>query len=168
MRRWYAAASAVLGGAILFFLFLPWYTVLAVSSTGEGKLLLLASLERGEEFTLSYVHSVNKRPVFDTLRIEKDYLVIVRSRFDAFGAGMPEQSYGTMRLDVAPDGTLVWTVNRRVPEVALFVGRVAGHALEIRGRKILLATLAAPGTSVTLRPLSVSLVTLLKGRWGRE
>ena len=61
---------------------------------------------------LSFVHSVNRRPVYDTLRVERDHLVIVRSRYDSFGAGMPEASTPEGTLTIAKDGWLEWTVNR--------------------------------------------------------
>ena len=75
-----------------FFLFYPLYPVLRVASVKKAELLFCARMAEGEEFVLSFIHSVNKRPVFDTLRIEGDHLLIVKSRFDSFGAGMPEGS----------------------------------------------------------------------------
>jgi hypothetical protein len=107
---------------------------------------------------------VNKRPVYDTLRVERDHLVIVRSRYDSFGAGMPEASTAEGTLAVAGDGWMEWTVNRPVPEITVRVGWVAGHTLSIGGREIRLVELAEPGAPLTLRVRDLRALDLFKGR----
>lgn len=121
-------------------------------------------MEEGEEFVLSFVHSVNKRPVYDTIRVDGNQLVIVKSRFDSFGAGMPEASTETMTLKLGKDGWMEWIVNRPVPEVSFFVGWVANHSLRLKGRDIPLAGLAEPGTLLSLRMQKTSRYNLWKGR----
>jgi hypothetical protein len=118
----------------------------------------------GEEFVLSFVHSVNRRPVYDTLRTEADRLVIVKSRFDSFGAGMPESSTSEGTLTVARDGWLEWAVNRPVTDVTVRVGRVADHTLYFRDRKIRLSDLSEPGGALTIRVRRARMLDLLKGR----
>jgi len=143
-----------------FLLFYPLYPVLRVSSVKKAEFLFCARMAEGEEFVLSFTHSVNKRPVFDTLRVEGNQLLIVMSRFDSFGAGMPEGS------QVGENGWLEWNVNRPVPEVTFFVGWVANHSLRLKGREIPLAGLAEPGTLLSLRVQKVSRYGLWKGRCG--
>jgi hypothetical protein len=121
-------------------------------------------MQSGEEFTISFIHSVNRRPVYDTLRVEGDHLVIVRSRYDSFGAGMPESSTGEGTFAVGKDGWLVWTVNRPVPDITVRVGWTAEHTLHIRDRKIRLAELAEPGSGLTMRVQNISMIDYLKGR----
>jgi hypothetical protein len=144
-----------------FFLFYPLYPVLRVANVKKAELLFCARMAENEEFVLFFVHSVNKRPVFDTLRIEGNQLLIVKSRFDSFGAGMPEGS------QMGQDGWLEWVVNRPVPEVTLFVGWVANHSLRLKGREIPLADLAEPGTLLSLRAGKASRYGLWKGRCGQ-
>ncbi len=147
-----------------FFLFYTSTKVQNVVSVKSERVLACARMRDGEDFTLSFVHSVNKRPVYDTLRVEGDQLRIVKSRFDSFGAGMPETSTGGMRLQIGEDGWLEWLVDRPVPEVTFFVGWVANHSLRIRNRQIPLKELADPGTLVALRVRAVSPFQLWKGR----
>ena len=144
-----------------FFLFYPLYPVLRVANVKKAELLFCARMAENEEFVLSFIHSVNKRPVFDTLRIEGNQLLIVKSRFDSFGAGMPEGS------QMGQDGWLEWVVNRPVPEVTLFVGWVANHSLRLKGREIPLSDLAEPGTLLSLRAGKASRYGLWKGRCGQ-
>jgi hypothetical protein len=142
----------------------PFFHVIEVSDGRTGRTAFCSRVEPGEEFAISFVHSVNRRPVYDTLRAEGDHLVIVKSRFDAFGAGMPEASTSEGTLAVAPDGWLEWTVNRPVPEVIVRVGRVADHALHLKDREIRLADLSEPGTALTLRVRKARWLDLMKGR----
>jgi hypothetical protein len=162
-RRWIAgliAAGAGVAGLLLW----PFTLALEIVDGRDGRVALCARVQPGEEFVLSYVHSVNKRPVYDSLRAETDRLVIVKSRFDSFGAGMPEASTPEGTLTIAKDGWLEWTVNRAVPEITVRVGWVAEHTLHIQGREIRLADLAEPGKPLTMRVRELRLFDLLKGR----
>ena len=154
------AAGAGVAGLLLW----PFIPALELIDGRSGRVAFCARVRAGEEFVLSFVHSVNKRPVYDTLRAEADHLVIVGSRFDSFGAGMPEASTPEGTLAVAPDGWLEWTVNRPVPEVTIRVGRVADHTLHLKGREIRLSDLSEPGSALTFRVRKARWLDLMKGR----
>lgn len=145
-------------------LFLPVIKALEISDFKTRGKLLLIRMQSGEEFCISFIHSVNRRPVYDTLKVEDDHLVIVRSRFDSFGAGMPESSTREGTLAIAKDGWMEWTTNRPVPDVTVRVGWTADHTLHIRNRKIRLAELAEPGSALTMRVRNISMIDFLKGR----
>jgi hypothetical protein len=121
-------------------------------------------MAEGEEFILSFIHSVNKRPVYDTIRVEGDHLLIVKSRFDSLSAGMPDASTEGMKLKFGKDGWLEWTVNRPVPEITFFLGWVANHSIHLKGRDIALTDLAEPGTLLSLRIQKSSFYELWKGK----
>jgi hypothetical protein len=149
-------------GGMVFFL-IPTQHVLIVGTVKPDQTVLCAQMSDGEEWMISYIHSVNRRHVYDDLRIEGEGLRIVRSRFDAFGAGMPETSTPENPLRVGPDGWLEYTVNRQVPDITIFVGRVAGHVLHIKGREIPFASLAEPGTALRFSVGRRSLYQTFKG-----
>jgi hypothetical protein len=140
-------AAALAAAAALY----PRRPLLHIVDLTTRRVALCATMAEGEEFGISFIHSVNKRPVHDTLRVAGDHLVIVRSRFDALGAGMPDATTDAGVLRQAPDGWLEWTVNRPMPEVVLRVGRVADHRLRLKGREIPLVDLAAPGVPLAFR-----------------
>lgn len=142
----------------------PWSSILEISAVRSGQVLWCAPVRMGEEFVLSFIHSVNRRPVFDTLRAQGDHLVIVKSVFDAFGAGMPDVSTEEGQLSVMPGGWLQWDVNRPVTEIILRVGEVADHTLTFRTEQFALADLAEPGTAIVFRVRTVSFLATMKGR----
>jgi hypothetical protein len=162
--------GAIWGGILLAvsagLLILAWprTVVLSLTDLRREQEVYCARMAEGEEVVLRFIHSVNKRPVFDTLRAGPDHVVIVKSRFDAFGAGMPEASTDQGTFRVLPDGWLEWTINRRMPEVVVRVGRVADHTLLIEGREVPLAGLAEPGAPIAFTGQLRSLVGLWKGR----
>ena len=146
------------------FIFVPRHVTLEVVPTDTERRALCAKMRDGEEFVLSFTHSVNRRPVYDTIRVARDHVIVVKSRYDAFGAGMPEHSTAEGTFRVAEDGWIEWTINRPMPEVVVRVGRVANHTLHLKGREIPLASLAAPGTAVALRSRIDSEFDLWKAR----
>lgn len=164
MRHRWIAGLAAAGALAVGLLTWPLFPALEIIDGRGGRVAFCARVESGEEFVLAFVHSVNRRPVYDTLRVAADHLVIVKSRFDAFGAGMPEASTQDGTLRVAEDGWLEWTVNRPVPEVTVRVGRVADHTLVIKDRKIPLLGLAEPGAPLTLHIRKFSVLNFMKGR----
>ncbi len=165
MKIWFGATILSIGVLTgLFLLVFPRHPVLVATSTRTGEDLFCARLDEGEPFIISYLHSVNRRPVYDTLRMGEDGLVIAQSRFDAFGAGMPTHDGEGGKLTRDGDGWLVWTVNRPLPEITIFVGRTARHTLHVRGKKTPLEDVAPPGTSLTFRARRFSLYQIWKGR----
>ena len=164
LKRFMPGAIAVVFALGMMMIFLsPAQTVLVVGTGKPGQVVLCVRMTEGEEWIISYIHSVNRRPVYDILRIDGMGLRIVSSRYDAFGAGMPETSTPENPLRMRPDGLLEYTVNRRVPDVAIFVGRVAAHALHIKGRKIPFVSLANPGETLRFSVEKRSLYQTLKG-----
>lgn len=145
-------------------LFYPYHTTLTVTAVKKRQVILCARMTEAEEFTLSFIHSFNRRPVHDTLRVEGDRLIIVQSRYDTFGAGMPESSTESGRIEVDREGWIIWKINRSVPEIRLFVGSIADHTITLKGRKIPLLAYVESGTSVLFKPGKASLYNLWQGR----
>jgi hypothetical protein len=154
-----AGALAIL---VVFFLFTPFHPVLTLTAVKAAKELGGFRMKEGEEFTFSFIHSINKRPVYDTLRVKGDQLLIVKSRFDSFGGGMPDASTDTMKLQLGEDGWVESILSHSVPEITFFLGWVANHSLRIRGRNIPLTNLAEPGTLLSLKIRKMSYYDLWK------
>lgn len=139
---------------------LPLRTALTVRSKATRELRFAAAMGEGEEFVISYVHSVNRRPVHDTLRVERAGLRIVKSTFDSFGAGIPETASEGHPLRRRADGWLEYAVDRPVDDVTLFVGRVAQHQLKVKSSVISLDRLEAPGGALRFSVEKLSSIQL--------
>lgn len=163
-RRLITGLIAASVGAMVGFLLWPFFPALEIVDSRDDGVVFCARVQSGEEFVLSFVHSVNRRPVYDTLRVEADHLVIAKSRFDSFGAGMPEASTQDGTLTVVEGGWLEWTVNRPTPEITVRVGRVADHTMHFKGRDIRLSALAEPGSALTLRVRKLRWLDFMKNR----
>ncbi len=164
MKQTYLWIILGIGLSVGILLFYPFLSVLCFVSFPANTPLGHIRVSRGDTFTLGFIHSVNRRPVLDTIRIAEKGFVIVSSRFDAFGAGMPETSNAEGSLQTLPDGTLLWTVHRPVPEITIRVGWTADHTLNIHGGTIRLADLLEPGKALTLSLSSISVYQYMKGK----
>lgn len=154
----------VVGGLFLFFEW-PLHTILKIENVKENKQVFCAAVHEGEDFIISFIHSFNRRPVFDTIRVEGDHFIIVKSRYDSFGAGMPETSVDDLQLRIAEDGWLELTgINRPLNDINLFVGTVANHSLRIRNQEFPLSQLAPPGTSIKLSLAKIPTYDYMRGR----
>jgi hypothetical protein len=162
-RRWILGLIAV-GASVVALLLWPFMLALELADGSRGCVAFCSRVQLGDEFVVSFVHSVNKRPIYDTLRVENGHLLIVRSRFDSFGTGMPETSSQDGTIAIAKDGWLEWTVNRPVTEITVRVGWIAEHTLHIKGTEIRLADLAEPGKPLTMRIRELRIIDLIKGR----
>jgi len=144
---------------------LPLNTALEISSTKTGRVIRTIALKENDFFVLSFVHSVNKRPVDEYIKIDNNQLVVFKARYDSFGAGMPETSVDGLNLQMKENSILELTnINRRLDEFSIFVGRVAQHSIQINGQKIPLTDLGSPGESLTFKPIKASYLDLWKGR----
>jgi len=76
-------------------------------------------MREGEEFILSFVHSVNKRPVYDTLRVEGNHFLIVKSVL----IPLDRHAGGFQRRDGVAIGRDGWMSGSSTvcPEVTFFV-----------------------------------------------
>ena len=63
MRYW-IGIGVLLAAALAAVCFYPQRLVLEIANANTGQVVLCADMAEGEEFVLSFVHSVNKRPVY--------------------------------------------------------------------------------------------------------
>lgn len=162
-----ASGRAVMWGLLILALLgfigaVPMFGGLEVVDPKDKRVLLRTPVGKAEGFQICFIHSVNRRPVCDTLQVRGGELFIVSSRFDSFGAGMPDGSTQEGVLRRLPDGWLEWRIEKAVPEVTLRVGRTAEHRLVLKGKEVALAELADPGQALSFRPGRISLWDILR------
>ncbi len=145
----FAAAAVVWAGQ-------PGGLELTVTPVGGGEPLFLAPLEPGERFTLRYVHSVDRQPVWEEHSADaRGRIFIEEERLVMFGAGMGELP-GRGRLGGRGNLQVIEDMHDLLGEFVLRVGSVGvDHTLVWRGTETnLSATAAGRAVRVAARPVT--------------
>jgi hypothetical protein len=115
-----------------------------------GKVISFYPVKEGDEFSITFVHSVNNSPVTDIYQIRNGKLYVVRTIYYSFGAGVQTEIEDGQTLDYGPDGSMIVSgFNIPMDNLSYIVGTVSDHELEIDGQSISLRELC--GRNVTVR-----------------
>lgn len=133
--------------ALLFLVKLPFL----VLSDREGKTSLVLPLSGEKNFSLYYIHSVHKTPVWDNFSVgQGDRLVLASTRFESLGVGIPFLP-GEGNL-VFENGKIVLSgLDRSFNELSLLLTPVAEQALLLRDKKYCFNDYFEPGDSIRIR-----------------
>lgn len=120
---------------------------LVLTNDNSGEVLLMARL--GEEFSVSFIHSVNISPVTEIFQIQDGQIVLAALEFETFGAGMPTALEPGQELIRLPDGGMrIEGFDRVINSLRFIIGHTTEHTLHIGERHIPLKSLDAPGQPV--------------------
>lgn len=115
----------------------------------EGGILREIPVRPGDVFQLKYTHSSDGTPVLDLFRVQEDGgFVLLEEQYEWYGAGL--ESHPRAVISFTGDRTRV-TVNRRLQELLLRVGRVSRQEILAGGDRIVLAELAPGGCLLRIR-----------------
>ena len=117
----------------------------------SGEPLLTAEAPDGTEFSISYIHSVNKSPVTEYFRVEEGKIFLLAMRYESFGAGMPTEIDPDQSFSLEEGYMLITGYHRHMPELRLFISRTEGHVFEIGGKVTALSSLEKPGEAISIR-----------------
>lgn len=157
----------------LFFIFLSIFLVtnscasaqeadkyLLVLENSEGKNLYTVPMSDGGEFAIRFIHSVAKSPVTDYFILKEGKVVLDKTIYHDFGAGLPHKPEKGQEMKSENGELSITGFNREIPELSLRVGRVADHTLLIFGKEgsnvtpivdVPLSTLSPPGSVIIFR-----------------
>jgi len=149
--------------AVLAAMVLVPFRMSLVVETENHRLLRCWDVRPGDEFVITYTHSVNKSPVEEYFRIREDYaVVLIKTAFRSFGVGIPSELAGGEELRVFPDRMEIVNINRVIPQIVLAVGTVADHQLTVGGRRMKMTDFAKPQQTVRIYTRKVSAYDLLR------
>lgn len=116
----------------------------------SGKIIASYPVRDQDEFSITFVHSVNNSPVTDVYRIINYRIYVVRTIYYSFGAGVQTELEEGQTLEYGEDGSMIVSgFNQPRDNLSYIVGTVSDHILEINGRKISLRELC--GRNATVR-----------------
>ncbi|NLM37610.1 MAG: DUF1850 domain-containing protein [Firmicutes bacterium] len=134
----------------LVFLFNAFSVPCLVLKNGEtGQLIRVFPVQEGDEFSVTFIHSVNQSPVTDVYQIRSDGIYVVRTIYYAFGAGVQSELAEGQSLGYGADGAMIVSgFNRRLGPLSYIVGTVSDHTLQIGGEVISLREICGRNTTV--------------------
>ena len=119
-------SSFILLFVFILTIFLLW-PVKGLGVSTEGALLFFIPSGEEEEFAIIYQHSVMKTEVKDVFRLDEGELLLLRTEYESFGAGLPAEAFESF---TKVDGRYVNDgINRRIPDIPIRTGRIANHRL---------------------------------------
>ncbi|TXJ25611.1 DUF1850 domain-containing protein [Brachyspira aalborgi] len=113
--------------ALIIILFIPIFPKLLINNK-------IFNIKK-KEFIISYTHSVNRGRVRDYYIIKSKYIILSKTRFMSYGAGIPEPEK-RQKFRETEDYIEISDINRKIDNLYLFVGTIANHKIEIDEKKI--------------------------------
>ncbi len=123
------------------------------------------ALAPSQRFAIRYIHSVAQTPVEDHFRLKNGKIILDKTVYHDFGAGLPHQPEGSQSMRLENGSIVITGYQKEFSSFDLRVGRVAKHTLLLPDIKadsssksvnkaaqrleIPLDTLAHPGDSIT-------------------
>ncbi len=144
-----AAVMAVIIAAFIIFYFALSTRCILLTNGDTGEILGVFPISPGDEFSVSFIHSVNKTPVTDVFEVREGSIYAVRTIYYSFGAGVQTEIEEGQTLDYGEDGSMIVSgIDKRIDKLSYIVGTVSDHILEIKGQAISLRELCGKNTVV--------------------
>ena len=143
-----AAIMVVVIAAILAFTYRSGdYLVLRNGDTTEEFARFRVS--EGDEFSVTFIHSVNQYPLTDVYEIRDSKIYVVRTIYNNFGAGVQTEIEEGQTLEINENGEMVVSgFELEMPWLSYIVGTVSDHTLTIHEKEISLRELCGRNTKV--------------------
>ncbi len=139
-----AVAVAAVASAAALLLVERTGVTLRVVDSDTGRVLSSLLAATGQRLELKYTHSVERTPISEEYRAERDGLWFESMRFYSQGAGLPTEGY------VREGNAFVLRARRRVGVLSVRVSSVAGHHLIVGRERLDLVVLARDGAAVAI------------------
>ncbi len=139
--------------ALIIILFIPIFPKLLINNK-------IFNIEK-KEFIISYTHSVNRGRVRDYYIIKSKYIILSKTRFMSYGAGIPEPEKRQKFIETE-DYIEISDINRKIDNLYLFVGTIANHKIEIDEKKIELKEIFKPQENIKIEYKILSIFEYIK------
>lgn len=142
-----AIMGAIIAAVVTFALRSGDYLVLRNGDTKEEYARFRIS--EGDEFSVMFIHSVNKYPLTDVYQIKDHKIYVVRTIYYNFGAGVQTEIEEGQTLEYGENGEMIVSgFDLEMPYLSYLVGTVSDHTLTIHGKEISLRDLCGRNSKV--------------------
>ena len=106
-------------------------------------------VSEGDEFSVTFIHSVNQYPLTDVYQIRNHKIYVVRTIYNNFGAGVQTEIEPGQKLEYGENGEMIVSgFDREIPWLSYIVGTVSDHILTVNGEEISLRELCGRNSKV--------------------
>jgi hypothetical protein len=128
----------------------------------DGALLFAWPIRAGESFEVTFTHSVNQSPITDVFEWTGEELVVRKSRFKAFGAGVPVPSDGIgTELIRAGEFYELIGIDKHMPSFTIMTQTVPDHQVMMGTHEAVLLDLVGSGKQVVIEVRRAPLIHVL-------
>ena len=131
-----------------------------------GRRLFAWPIAAGEAFEVTFTHSLNLSPITDVIEWSGDDLIVRKSVFRTFGAGVPVPADGVGEELLFIDGHYELTgINKHMSGFTIMTQEVPNHIITFKDREARLLDLVGSGKAVDIAVRRVpSFLLFLDGR----
>lgn len=109
----------------------PWLLVVRAAALNQN--IYNITVKPNDRFTLSYIHSVSRRPVSGTFIItDRGKIKPLSTEFDSFGPGLPDLEVSTV-YEMKDGLIIIYHDEEPREQIRLFVSPLTGERLIING-----------------------------------
>lgn len=124
-----------------------WY--LTVRNGDTKAVYTRMKVAEGDEFSIGFIHSVNKSPLTDVYQIKDHRIYVVRTIYYGFGAGVQTEIEDGQTLTYGDNGEMIVSgFNQEMTHLSYIVGTVSDHVLTIHNKEISLRDLCGRNSTV--------------------
>jgi len=146
-----AAVVALTAAVAVIFGLIDSESKLVICDRDSGRIYAEYEIADNEEFSISFVHSVNITEVTDVYYVAYDTIVCDKCIYSSFGAGMPTEWEEDWQVSYEGDKITISGLDIRQKEVTYIVGTVYDHVLHYRGEDIVLNEICGKNAEITLK-----------------
>ncbi|MCL1805060.1 MAG: DUF1850 domain-containing protein [Clostridiales bacterium] len=106
-------------------------------------------IKAGDCFEVTFIHSLNRSPITDFIEWTGRDMVVRKSRFSTFGAGVPVPAEGVGTDLIFADGHYeLIGIDKHMPFFTIMTQEAPNHQVSLHGREASLLELAGSGQAV--------------------
>ncbi|NLC73551.1 MAG: DUF1850 domain-containing protein [Ruminococcaceae bacterium] len=114
-----------------------------------GEIIKRISFGEDKQFSIRFLHSVNKTDVEEIYHIENGKIYLEGCIYYSFGAGVAEELPPEWKLTFGKNGEMILSeIHTEMQRLSYFIGTIYDHILKIDGREYSLTELCGKNTKV--------------------
>jgi hypothetical protein len=138
-----AAAAVILSAAVCISVDFMTHYALVLSDLSTGEQYASYPIKIGDEFSITFTHSVNKTPVTDYYKITSiNAIDNIACKYYGFGAGVQTELNEGETLRYEDGAMIIENINKRFETLIYAIKQNSTHHLSINGEDIFLPELS--------------------------